>query len=160
MAKRSVQLFVSYAHRDMALARRLLESLEVHLQVSKTFDWHWWREEQQILVGEDWHQQIQRALADCDCGLLLVSPALLASRYVIADELARLIEAGKPILPVGLGMLDLDGYDMQGLDKLQIFQLPLGPDGRKRAYAELTDRRRREQFAFELFRAMERRMGR
>jgi len=88
--RRTLQYFVSYAHVDEEEAKRLLALLKDHFNSAKGYEFIPWID-QNILPGERWHAEIQRAIADCDFGLLLVSPAFLASRYITQDELPHFL---------------------------------------------------------------------
>jgi len=159
-AKRPAKMFVSYAHADMRLADALLGPLRQHLMNSKNFVWDCWRDDWKIVIGEDWDREIQRAVGACDCGLLLLSPAFLTSQYIQQCELQNLLREGKLILPVGLTMLDFAVHDLRGLEKRQIFHLPIGPNGQRRAFSELVSPQQKERFTLKLFCNIERRMQR
>jgi len=107
------------------------------------------------LVGEKWHDSIQVGLAESAIGLLMVSPAFLASKYVREHELPKFVgaEALKPLIPVGLAPVDFQRQDLKGLQDHQIFRL----DGK--FFTELTTQAQRERFAYKVYQAMEDRLA-
>jgi hypothetical protein len=76
-----VRYFVSFAHDDMKLKNDLMKLLRVQLKTSAAYCYESW-EDRDIELGAPWHAQIQHAIARCHFGLLLVSPAFLASDYI------------------------------------------------------------------------------
>ncbi|WP_089725512.1 toll/interleukin-1 receptor domain-containing protein [Candidatus Thiosymbion oneisti] len=122
--------FVSYARADGHLPNRLLELLRPRLAIMQGFDCDTWIDTM-IPVGAAWRREIDTALAQCDFGLLLLSPGFFASRFISERELPRFLGLGpdggirirKPIVPVGLKYVPLDGSaDLKGLDQIQIFR--------------------------------------
>lgn len=83
-----ISFFVSYAHLDQRPADTFLPRLTEQLHPSRCYAYTLWRDTE-ILVGERWHDEIQQALAACQLGLLLISPAFLASQYITRHELPR-----------------------------------------------------------------------
>ncbi|MBI5282179.1 MAG: TIR domain-containing protein, partial [Candidatus Solibacter usitatus] len=121
--KQVVRFFVSYAHKDEALTDRLLETLGTEFGASKRYDLDVWKDSK-IPLGEKWHESIQHAIADCDFGLMLVSPAFLGSKYIGESELPQFVGDGpnrKPLLPVGIAEVDFERQDLKGLEERQIF---------------------------------------
>ena len=112
------------------LPTRLLDLLQPRLAIMKGVDCDA-RLDTMIPVGADWHREIDQALDCCDFGLLLLSPGFFASRFISRQELPRFLGLGpdsgisirKPIFPVGLEAVPLDGSaDLKGLDRTQIFR--------------------------------------
>jgi len=149
-----VPLFVSYAHRNGRLARDLVGRLGVQLAPSRTHDYHLWRDGETILIGEDWDARIREALEKCRAGLILLSPALLASSYIAQVELPALMDR---LLPVSLAPTNLARHDHRGLEAHQIFNWQT-PGGAHRAYSQCTGEREREAFVEALFLQIERRI--
>jgi hypothetical protein len=62
--------------------------------------WH----DRRIEPGADWHEEIEKAMLECDMALLLVSPDFLASRFVqekeLVDLLKRRTETGLRVVPI------------------------------------------------------------
>jgi len=82
-----------------------------------------------IPVDAGWRREIDAALARCDFGLLFLSPGFFASRFISGQELPHFLglslgpDGGigirKPIVPVGLKAVPLDGSaDFKGLDRI------------------------------------------
>jgi hypothetical protein len=147
--KKTVRYFVSYAHDDGALPGHLLRELAKHLRACADFEFQRWHDTD-LLLGEKWHEEILRAITDCDFGLLLVSPSFLGSKYIGEHELPPFLNGGKLCLPVALCPLDLGIHDMRGLEDFQIFHYK--PDGAEpaRAFSEF-DGRDAAGFALALF---------
>ncbi len=117
-----IKAFNSYAHADQTLAGRLCGRLTTYFAADTHFTFKIWRDSS-ILPGEEWHEVIQQALRDCPCGLLFLSPAFFASGYIKAQELKTLLSTpGKVILPVMLERVDFVRQDLEGVEKLQVFQ--------------------------------------
>ena len=151
--KQLVRYFVCYAHGDRALKEDLLTRLQHCFGAARDYRFEGWHDGD-IELGSDWHERIQRAIGVCDFGLLLVSPAFLASAYIDEHELPHFVDrdpfrpaAGKRAAPVALKPIRFDGtMDLKGLEKRQIF---CGKDGK--AYQQLTGNAAKDKFAGELF---------
>ncbi len=156
--RKKIIFFVSYAHRNRVLANNFLEKLSDVLAPSKRFNYELWKDSA-IAAGEDWEQQIEQAIEQCDFGLLLISPAFLASKYISRKELPAFVDdQNKPFIPVMLQQVDFARHDLKGLEKRQIFRLDFEGFNEPRAYGDCKGTRR-ETFVFELFRAIEDRLG-
>jgi len=106
-----------------------------------------------LVIGKDWNKQILNAIKNCDCGLLLISPSFLSSKYIIDVELKTLINENKKIIPVALRKIDLNRHDLKGLEKNQIFFYD--KKNEKRAFSELNSEKDKEQFIALLFQKIE-----
>jgi len=156
--KRKVEIFVSYARKNQNLAGKFLERYKEMVAASRRFDYRFWQDED-ILVGEVWHDAIYRALERCDIGLLLVSPAFLASRYISEHELPRFVGSRKkPVLPVMLQTIDLDNMELKGLKRHQIFRLEGDKFKHPKSFGDCTGNQR-DRFALALFREVEQRLA-
>lgn len=122
-----LRFFISYATKDASVVARLLEPLLIDLNLSKRFHYDFWRD-RRILPGEQWHTEIQDALSDCDFGLALVSRNFLASDYIADYELATLVSGDRPVIPVGLGLLDYPRQNLRGLEEKQIYRFEIKPN--------------------------------
>lgn len=70
-----MNVFLSYSHRDDALASRLTKTLESEgVRV--------WYSSRDILPGDNWAEKIAEALADSDAMVVLISPSALESSSV------------------------------------------------------------------------------
>lgn len=102
--------------------------------------------DRQIQPGEYWKTEIEKALADCAFGLLLVSPQFLGSRFIVRTELPPLLEKAM-VVPVGLHKVLFDGsMDLKGLGERQLFL-----DVKKRTFDACGRMTGRRDFALELF---------
>lgn len=153
--RRPITFFVSYAHADKRLADTFVQYLSQQLAPSKHYAYSLWRDTA-ILVGQDWHAEIQQALHACQAGLLLLSPAFLGSAYITQQELPHFLQAtGPPILPVLCKTIDMQRHDTQGLAPYQMFCL----DAQK-SFAACTTDLARSRFAASLLAQIEQRLDR
>jgi len=156
--KKKVKLFVSYARANKELASRFLKKFRQHVAPSKSYKYSFWSDSN-ILVGENWHEEIQEALNHCNLGLILISPALLGSQYITEHELPKFVGSrAKPLIPVMLQPVDFERYDLKGLKKNQIFRLERPKFRSPKAYGECTGNQR-NQFALELFTLLSAKLG-
>lgn len=133
--KKKVTFFVSYAHRNIALVHGFLEKLGDVLAPSKKYDYSLWKDSG-LVVGEDWEAQIMEAIDNCDFGLLLISPAYLASKFITEKELPVFVSGEKLSIPVMLNPVDFTRHDLKGLEKKQIFRLDYEGFKEPRAYVD------------------------
>ena len=155
--KTKITIFVSYARANRDLATRFLRKFREQAIPSKQYHYTFWRDND-ILVGEKWHEEILNALRQCDVGLVLVSPAFLGSQYIQDHELPEFVKGGdKPVIPVMLQPIDLERHDLKGLQQTQIFRLDRPRFASPKAYGECSGSHR-DQFALELFRQVEARL--
>jgi hypothetical protein len=155
--KKKITVFVSYARANRDLATRFLKKFKEQAAPSRQYQYVFWRDND-ILVGEKWHEEIQGALAQCEVGLVLISPAFLGSQYIQDHELPKFLKSGgKPVIPVLLQPIDLDRHDLKGLQRTQIFRLDRPRFASPKAYGECSGAQR-DQFALELFRQVEARL--
>ena len=128
MNKKKLRYFVSYAHKNEVLAHHFLDNFRDHAGLHKNYQFEQWIDGD-IIIGERWHDQIQKAIKECDFGLLLLSAAYFNRNYIKNEELPKFlsqlggdkIQIGIPIVPVGLEAFDLGG-DLLGLQHAQIYR--------------------------------------
>jgi TIR domain-containing protein len=89
---RALRVFVSYATPDRAYARQLesLLSQRASLRVFTT---------DALSAGEDWEPKLRDEIAQSDVFIVLLSPASVASKWVL-HELGAAWALNKPIIPV------------------------------------------------------------
>jgi len=156
--RKRITIFVSYARANKRLVTSLLDKYSEQVAASKRYNYVFRRDED-ILVGENWHGEIQQALSDCDVGLLLVSPAFLGSQYIERHELPEFVgKKAKPVIPVMLQRVDFEFQDLKGLRRAQIFRLDSPNSRSSKAYGECAGGTR-DDFAQELFRQVESRLA-
>ncbi|MCY4526763.1 MAG: toll/interleukin-1 receptor domain-containing protein, partial [Anaerolineaceae bacterium] len=98
-------LFLSYSHKDGAMAQRLAQGLQ-----ARGFAlWY----DRELRPGERWLQRLTRAARDCAALLLLMSPAAEQSPWV-EMELCIALRYRRPVLP-----LALQGHHFDALAHLQ-----------------------------------------
>jgi TIR domain len=136
-SRREVRFFVSYAQKNQSLANNFRQKFDDQIEPSKSYKFTLWQDIE-ILPGQDWRGGIEKALRECDLGLLLITPSFLSSRFVRDVELPVFLgvdEGGggatsKPFIPVLLSEINLDLHDLGGLEKSQIYSYPT-KSGRK-----------------------------
>ncbi|HTI70514.1 MAG TPA: TIR domain-containing protein [Candidatus Limnocylindria bacterium] len=158
--KRLVRVFISYSHQNKLIAISLIEALKTHFKSSKSYIMEFWID-QDLMVGDDWDSTIQKAIANSDFGLFLVSSDLLASSYTINKELPRFVNQQdhrviKAVIPIGLVPIDFSKQDLKGLQKRQFF-FPPHRKNVNRFYSQLTANDK-TAYALALFCAMEKRL--
>lgn len=80
-------IFLSYSHRDEVWKDRLLTHLKV-LQWQGPLDlW----DDRRISAGSDWRTEIEQAMAQAHVAILLISADFLASEFISAEEVPRLL---------------------------------------------------------------------
>ncbi len=93
-------VFISYSHSDEYWKNRLVTHLGV-LEYQGALDlW----DDRRIGAGEDWRAQIEKAINSASVAVLLVSADFLTSRFILDDEIPRLLQRrdkeGMQIIPV------------------------------------------------------------
>lgn len=117
-----MKVFLSYSHRDDALASRLTKTLESEgVRV--------WYGSRDILPGDNWAEKIAKALADSDAMVVLISPSALESSSVkreIEYALGKTDYNRHRLIPVVVGgrkLLQASDFPWI-LKKLNVIQLP------------------------------------
>ncbi|HNE00392.1 MAG TPA: toll/interleukin-1 receptor domain-containing protein, partial [Plasticicumulans sp.] len=94
------KVFVSYSHKDEKWKDRVVEQLGVLGFDGLLEVW----EDRQIAAGDDWKPAIQKAIAECDAALLLISASFLTSKFIRGEEVPPLLkrrqEEGIRVVPV------------------------------------------------------------
>lgn len=152
--KKRVSVFVSYAHANQELAGRFIDQFRQFTTPSKTYQYQFWKD-QKLLAGENWDQEIKKALRNCDLGLLLISASFLGSKYIESVELKYL--ENKPLIPVLLWPVDFERHDLKGLKEKQIFRFTRPGLVNPKSYGQCSSKQRVE-FIFALFQQVEKRL--
>jgi hypothetical protein len=125
---KSLNVFVAHSLTDRPWKDRLVAHLRsLDVLVSWTLD--------DIEPGQDWEQQIRRALSGAEVAILLISPAFLASEFIASVEIPALLKRreheGLLILPVVIQACRWE--DVPWLRTIQVRSLPDDlPDARSR----------------------------
>ena len=118
------KVFISYSHENKEEMERFL----VHLKAAKQNKTIEWWDDTQIKPGENWHEEIRKAIASTRVAVLLVSVDYLASEFILKNELPPLLtaseEEGVTILPVILGPC---GFKHTNLVRFQAVNNPSTP---------------------------------
>jgi len=119
--------------------------LKPQLDTSSEFEFQLWSD-RNIRPGESWKAEIEKAVADCELGLLMVSPAFLRSPFVTQSELPMLLKKAV-MVPVALHRVLFDrSMDLKGLSERQLFL-----DGKGRTFDACGRMTGRREFALQLF---------
>ncbi len=152
--KKHISIFVSFSRVNKTLSINLLDRFRYQVAASRNFHYVFWRDTN-ILVGENWHNEIQQAISNCDAGLLLLSPAFLGSNYIDSQELPKFVgKKARPIIPVMLQRIDFDFHDLKGHRRCQIFRLDSPNSNAPKSYNECIGPKR-DEFTQELFRQVD-----
>jgi hypothetical protein len=74
-----MQVFLSYAEQDKSLARRVADGLE---RAGRDGGLKVWFAEREILPGQNWAEEIARALKESEAMVILLTPDALSSTQV------------------------------------------------------------------------------
>jgi hypothetical protein len=97
MTGKSVELFISYSHRDEELRQQLDKHLAALKRQKVIEAWH----DRKIEAGMEWAREIDNNLNKADIILLLISPDFIFSNYCSEIEMEQAIkrhEAGEAII--------------------------------------------------------------
>ncbi len=87
-------VFVSYSRDDVEWRRRFVEMLTPLVRERWLDVWS----DERTVAGEQWRPDLAAAIERSYAGLLLVSPAFLASDFIMQNELPALRERGVPLV--------------------------------------------------------------
>jgi hypothetical protein len=149
-------LFQSYAHADQADAESLVVRLKQNFDASVSIRCMVW-DDRQILIGSNWEESIKQVMAHADYGLLLVSPASMASNFIQRIEIPSLLASSKLLL-VGLRPVDFRTQLPPALQDLQVF-LHKTAKGNELFYTECQTGPQKDAFALGLYKALRARLS-
>lgn len=122
---RTLDIFVSYCHRDARLKERLLIHLAVLKRAGQVAPW----DDCQIVAGDRWEGEIDERLNTSAIILLLLSPDFLASSYCYDKEALRAVErseAGEArVVPVILSPCEWQHTPLARLQALPLEGKPI-----------------------------------
>ncbi|MCB1227766.1 MAG: pentapeptide repeat-containing protein, partial [Verrucomicrobiales bacterium] len=152
--KRVVRFFVSYAHDDDREADDFLTRFRKQFDAAKDYSLDLWID-RRIRTGNKWRAEILQALEDCEFGLLLVTPSFLGSEFITEHELPVFVPkesdtSAKPVVPVGLKVVDFNAHDLKGLRENQIYRRK-SPGGTEQFFAHCRNNVDKDDFAHRLF---------
>ncbi|HEU5199747.1 MAG TPA: toll/interleukin-1 receptor domain-containing protein [Ktedonobacterales bacterium] len=125
MPDASLSLFISYSRTDSALVDRIEADL-------KARNFYVWVDRRKIEAGQNFRDELQKAIDRCQIVLVVLSPEAMASKYV-RQEYGYADEQNKTIIPLnwratkvpltlnGIQWVDFQGNYDQGLADLLIF---------------------------------------
>ena len=94
------KVFISYKHADeeaLPLCQALVEYILNELDVAVWYDC-------QLTAGEEYDREIQSAIKSSDAFILLLTPTVLSSRYIIEREIPLAKENQVAVIPVIAGI--------------------------------------------------------
>lgn len=92
-------IFISFSHKDKAYRDELIPALEAVAAIRDRV----WFDQKFVGIGDRFHPEIQRALAESRIGILLVSNHFLTSDYIKTHELPFLLrQAERGALKLGI----------------------------------------------------------
>lgn len=116
-------IFVSYAHPDLAIVRKLVAFLKsAGLEV--------WFDKEKLLAGQDWESEITKAIKQCSLFLVNISSNSLERRGVYQKEIRIALEVAQTIPPSQLYMMPVRLNECDIPDHLTRYHvLPLFEEG-------------------------------
>ena len=118
------RIFISYNHKDQYWLDRLLVHLRPLERQGRLELWS----DRQIRAGDEWREEIKKAIESCQAAVLLVSADFMASDFIYNDELTPLLEAGEKrgvrIIPL---LVSSSYYEDSNLSKFQAVNGPSEP---------------------------------
>ena len=85
-------LFISYSRTDSAFVDRLEGDLQAH-------NFHTWVDRSELKGGQDWLNELEEAIEQCQILLVVLSPEAVASKYV-KMEYRQAIRLDKHVIPL------------------------------------------------------------
>jgi O-acetyl-ADP-ribose deacetylase (regulator of RNase III) len=115
---KAASVFVSYAHEDEGMRKKLYDHLGGLRNGGYIKDWS----DGQIVPGHEWEPEIMRRLDEADIILLLVTASFLGSEFIGKVELTKALERHRRgeaiVIPVILKPADWQSTDLAGLKAL------------------------------------------
>jgi len=84
-------VFISYSHKN----KRIKDRLVAHLKVLQLEDLLEVWDDSRIEAGQDWHPEIEQAMARASVAILLVSTDFLISEFIRSEKVPRLLQRRK-----------------------------------------------------------------
>lgn len=114
-------IFISYSHQDkkwLTEVKKVLSILEYNYQL---VIW----EDSKIKVGSNWHNEIVQSINKSKVAILLVSNNFLSSKFIVTNELPRILKAArKDGLVIFNVILDICTFQLTELKTFQCFNNP------------------------------------
>src|SRR5947207_2701408 len=119
------KVFISYSHKDAKYLDQLVEHLAYYERNNLIDSWS----DKRIASGEQWREEIRRAIAATKVAVLLISPSFSASKFIAENELPPLLDAaekeGAIILPVIVRPSNFEDTELSRFQTVNIPSMPL-----------------------------------
>jgi hypothetical protein len=117
-------IFISYSHKDTIYKDRLRVFLNEFNQQKRVKSW----DDSEIEVGDEWYEEIQKAIKAAKVAILLVSMDFFDSKFIMEHELPPILQGVEAkeikLVQVVLGYCD---FENQLLSKYQTINPPSSP---------------------------------
>ncbi|MCK4664175.1 MAG: HU family DNA-binding protein [Bacteroidales bacterium] len=124
MRKKEIKAFISYAHDDSVYFDVLLKGLNSHSSESINYKWEFWNDNN-ILVGNNWYNEIIKNINECDVAILMVTSNFFASKFIKAEEFSRFIIKAKEknlvVFPILINYCDFKKWE--DLSNIQFYRV-------------------------------------
>src|SRR6266498_2347516 len=95
-------IFISYSRKDIDFAQKIVTALAAN-DLDTWIDW------KSIPKGEDWEQEIYRAIEEADAFLFLISVDSVISQ-MCNKEIAHAVKNNKRIIPIVIRDADINNF--------------------------------------------------
>ena len=109
------KIFISYSHADEKWKDRLREFLDVEVMLNNLIVW----DDREIRTGEEWNEDIEKAILDSDIALLLVTTHFLKSSFIQNYEIPFIKKKNLKIMPIIISPCSWEKFDY--IEKTQGF---------------------------------------
>ena len=100
MTEQKPKIFLSYAHEDIGMAKRIYQDL-------KRYGLDVWFDNESLLPGQDWEKEIKKTIRESDYFIALLSDKCLSKRGFVHSELKLSFEIVERYFPSDTGIFIL-----------------------------------------------------
>lgn len=102
----SDQIFLSYSHVDVEIARTIYERLKV-------MGYRLWFDKESLIPGQDWELEIRKAIRQSQVFLPLLSSNAMSKRGYFQKELRKSIEVAEEVPEGEIYIIPVSGYPLR-----------------------------------------------
>jgi len=110
-----LDIFISYAREDASIAKEFFDFFEQHGYMP-------WMDKENLLPGEDWEREIERAVRASDVCIFLLSENSVSKRGVFQREMRIALEKARDLLADDISILPIKVGECQMPDAISKFQ--------------------------------------